>query len=296
MGQSNISFIQGNNFSGRSQLLEKLFKENNEKSIFIKEIPENNLTGIFPTVNEEINLHAGDLEKNVAYPRVINFLYLCGFEKLLLQNPLSLSGGEQTLLAIACNILLRPEKLLIDTTIEQLNESWYRPLFDFILSNPEILNEVIISDNRYKDYNPDSFNEISPDDKSVDYEYSFCLPSLAIDIIKLESYNSITLNNLSFKYPNTDVFKTLNYKFETSQIYHLKGKNGAGKSTLAKLLVGVLKSPKNSILLNEKPYNPYDYPGQLFGYSFQNPDEQLFSSTIENEILPIKKNESKDLK
>ena len=39
--------------------------------------------------------------------------------------------------------------------------------------------------------------------------------------------------------------------------------------------------------------NPYKYPGKLFGYSFQNPDELLFSRTVEEEVLRFEKRETK---
>ena len=36
--------------------------------------------------------------------------------------------------------------------------------------------------------------------------------------------------------------------------------------------------------MNDLIYNPYKYPGKLVGYHFQNPDFQLFSTTVEEEI------------
>jgi energy-coupling factor transport system ATP-binding protein len=60
---------------------------------------------------------------------------------------------------------------------------------------------------------------------------------------------------------------------------------------LAKLLSGILKMKKGEIYMDGKSIQPYRNPGQLFGYSFQNPDEQLFSRTVLNEITGDKRNE-----
>ncbi len=88
------------------------------------------------------------------------------------------------------------------------------------------------------------------------------------------------------------VFKNFNCTLQNGKIYHLKGRNGAGKTTLAKLLTGILRPTEGEILANGRVLNAYRYPGATVGYSFQSPDEQLFSSAVEYEILGRQKNET----
>jgi energy-coupling factor transport system ATP-binding protein len=66
----------------------------------------------------------------------------------------------------------------------------------------------------------------------------------------------------------------------------LVGQNGSGKTTLAKLLVGLLEPKSGQILLDEKSIESIR-PGTLarkIGFVFQNPDHQIFSPTVWEEI------------
>jgi energy-coupling factor transport system ATP-binding protein len=61
------------------------------------------------------------------------------------------------------------------------------------------------------------------------------------------------------------------------------------------VLSGILKPQGGKIIINNEEINLYKYPGKIFGYSFQNPDEQLFSRSIEEEVLRFNKKESKNI-
>jgi energy-coupling factor transport system ATP-binding protein len=63
------------------------------------------------------------------------------------------------------------------------------------------------------------------------------------------------------------------------------GKNGVGKSTLAKLLCGVLRPDTGRIMLGNQLYDAWVKPGQYIAYHFQNPDLQLFSTRLDEEII-----------
>lgn len=295
-----LNFFTGNNFSGRTECLKNIssqfsnnisFKRNN---LYVGEQPTNYISAILPTVKDEINLHRTG-ENLRLEEEIVNLFYQLGFEKHFNKNPLSLSGGEQAILVILCNLLLNPENLCIDSTIEQLNEKWYKLLFDFFIQSNVIQSNLYISDNRIGEYKLTACNLIESQPNEVSYKYKFHKPKLIKDeSIRLES-QSITIKNLTFAYDNNNpVFENLNYHFEKGNIFHLKGQNGAGKSTLAKILIGVLKLKNGTLLVNHEPYNSYKTPGALCGYSFQNVDEQLFSNTVEKEILPYLKNESKE--
>jgi energy-coupling factor transport system ATP-binding protein len=285
-----LHFIEGENFSGRSAFLDNIVE--NEGSLIIKELPTNNISGIFPTVVEELKLHyKGD--NPLIEQKIWEFLWQIHFDKHFYKNPFTLSGGEQTVLAIMSNLLLNQKILCIDTTIEQLNENWYRPVFEFLQTNKELFGRVYIADNRYKEYKLENIIVLKSDNAHKKHPYRFELPKL-IDInSNIESTHTLSIKDLSFRYDQKQtVLSKLNFEFNSSTIYHLGGKNGSGKSTLAKILAGVLKVDKNLILLDGNSYNCYTSPGSICGYSFQNPDEQLFSNSIEKEILPFRKNEN----
>jgi len=80
----------------------------------------------------------------------------------------------------------------------------------------------------------------------------------------------------------------LSFKIENNSIYALTGNNGSGKTTLLRLLVGLLKPKSGSIRIFEKNVtrNKRDLweIRQSVGFLFQNPDDQLFAPTIEEDI------------
>ena len=68
-------------------------------------------------------------------------------------------------------------------------------------------------------------------------------------------------------------------------LYHLRGKNGSGKSTFAKLLSGVLRPSHGRILFGDTEWSAHRTPGRHVSYHFQNPDLQLFTKSVEEELL-----------
>lgn len=98
---------------------------------------------------------------------------------------------------------------------------------------------------------------------------------------------SIEFVNVSFQYPETDIWVLQNVSFtiKTNMKFGIIGTTGSGKSTIAKLLVGVYRPTKGQILIDGKPIEDYDRSklNALFGYVAQ--DIFLFSETLRDNIL-----------
>ncbi len=93
---------------------------------------------------------------------------------------------------------------------------------------------------------------------------------------------------MNFEYNSNFSISDLSLIIEENSIYALTGNNGSGKTTLLRLLVGLLK-PKsgtikifNEILTRDK--NQLWKLRQRIGFLFQNPDDQLFAPTIEEDV------------
>ncbi len=93
---------------------------------------------------------------------------------------------------------------------------------------------------------------------------------------------------MNFEYNSNFSINDLSLIIEENSIYALTGNNGSGKTTLLRLLVGLLK-PKsgtikifNEILTRDK--NQLWKLRQRIGFLFQNPDDQLFAPTIEEDV------------
>ncbi|ABR54699.1 cobalt ABC transporter, ATPase subunit [Methanococcus vannielii SB] len=95
--------------------------------------------------------------------------------------------------------------------------------------------------------------------------------------------------DLSYSYPDgTVALKGLNFKAEEGEMIAILGPNGAGKSTTFLHFNGILKPSSGKVFLKGKPIS-YDNKSLLnvrktVGIVFQNPDDQLFAPTVEQDV------------
>lgn len=98
-----------------------------------------------------------------------------------------------------------------------------------------------------------------------------------------------TLEHISYQYADgTMALKDISLSFERGKKIALIGNNGAGKSTLFLLLNGILKPTSGTISFKGKKlsYSRKEIKElrQQVGIVFQNPDSQLFSSSVYEDI------------
>lgn len=96
----------------------------------------------------------------------------------------------------------------------------------------------------------------------------------------------ITTRNLSYVYPDgTEALRGIDLSVEEGESVLLLGHNGAGKSTLLKHLNGILKPTSGDIFIGEKNTKEFEVFDLVHSValSFQNPDDQIFSSTVFDE-------------
>ncbi len=105
--------------------------------------------------------------------------------------------------------------------------------------------------------------------------------------------NVFSLRDVSYSYANSVVvLKDLNLDFPAGQRTVIVGANGTGKSTLLSLLDGLVFPSSGSVAafgkaLSEKALDDHDFSRDFrkrVAFVFQNPDVQLFSSTVWDEI------------
>ncbi len=68
----------------------------------------------------------------------------------------------------------------------------------------------------------------------------------------------IECREVSFSYGAEETLRDINLSAGKGKMVGLLGANGAGKSTLLKILTGILKPQKGSVLFDEKPLQGYD--------------------------------------
>jgi energy-coupling factor transport system ATP-binding protein len=92
---------------------------------------------------------------------------------------------------------------------------------------------------------------------------------------------------LCFSYPlGARALEAIDFQIRPGEFVAIVGQNGSGKTTLAKHLVGLLRPSQGRILLDGRDrttLRPAE-TAHLAGYVFQNPDHQIFASTVEAEV------------
>lgn len=109
----------------------------------------------------------------------------------------------------------------------------------------------------------------------------------------------IQCKNLSHTYPgDVKALKGVNMEVRKGEMVAIIGQNGSGKTTLAKHLNGLLLPTEGEILVNGLPTKEQGIfkLGQSVGYVFQNPDHQIFSGKVFDEVAfsPRLRNFSED--
>jgi energy-coupling factor transporter ATP-binding protein EcfA2 len=208
----------------------------------------------------------------------------------------------------ACNVRV---PWLLDLFFEFSNTSQKRPkyeipvnfkeAFEFIpsLNNEDLklLFEMLIK----KEIEPQDLKDFEDFKNYIDFDDLYITSlkealghqtktSLVNNVEEIEGSNVILeTRHLTFEYPNSNItaINDLNIKIERGDFIGLVGPNGAGKTTLLYLLANLYPPTKGQILYegkNIQEVNTYDYAKEI-GFIFQNPENMIFKSTIQDEIL-----------
>jgi cobalt transport protein ATP-binding subunit len=98
---------------------------------------------------------------------------------------------------------------------------------------------------------------------------------------------AVETEDLWFAYPGGDwVLKGVNLTVRSGEMVGLIGQNGSGKTTLAQTIMGILKPRRGRIRLFGKDVTSQDLMERAVtvGYVFQNPDYQIFTKSVYEEI------------
>lgn len=97
----------------------------------------------------------------------------------------------------------------------------------------------------------------------------------------------VEVKNISFRYPNGYLaVDDVSFSIERGENIAIVGQNGAGKTTTVKMLNGLTKPCSGDVLIDGESTQKYTTAqmARRVGYVFQNPDDQIFNSTVYNEI------------
>jgi energy-coupling factor transport system ATP-binding protein len=96
-------------------------------------------------------------------------------------------------------------------------------------------------------------------------------------------FREVRFSYPSYKGPSKPVFEGLNLSILQGRYVALMGPNGSGKSTLGKLIKGLLSPSSGQIFIHGLSLKPGEICPRV-GYIFSNPENQIVSSVVEEDI------------
>ncbi len=98
----------------------------------------------------------------------------------------------------------------------------------------------------------------------------------------------IALHHLFYKFPDTQnyVLKDISFAMNKGEVIGIMGSNGAGKTTLIKTLNGLIRPTEGKLFFRGEDTTSKTTAvlSRKIGLVFQNPNHQLFSNTVEDEM------------
>ncbi|MEM2904870.1 MAG: ABC transporter ATP-binding protein [Candidatus Bathyarchaeia archaeon] len=97
----------------------------------------------------------------------------------------------------------------------------------------------------------------------------------------------IELSDVFYTYPNGfEALRGVDLTIERGEFVAVMGENGAGKTTMVKLFNGLLKPTRGTVTVDDVKTTDVSVAqlSRKVGLVFQNPDHQLFSETVEEEV------------
>ena len=97
----------------------------------------------------------------------------------------------------------------------------------------------------------------------------------------------VVFENVEFGYPDGNLaLKGVNLEIKRGEFVALIGPNGSGKTTLLSCLIGLNRPTAGRILINGQDIRKRGVAeqAQVVGYLFQNPDYQLFTDSVHEEV------------
>jgi cobalt/nickel transport system ATP-binding protein len=101
------------------------------------------------------------------------------------------------------------------------------------------------------------------------------------------SHHKLEVKDLRFSYPDgSEAIKKISFTIRHGESVAIIGANGAGKSTLLMLMMGILFPDSGAVLVGDVRVTQKTLPTirQRLGMVFQNPDDQLFMTTVYDDV------------
>jgi len=265
------------------------------------QVPEAQLFNL--TVEEEVafgcqnlGLAPDEVEERVAFA-----LAAVGIEAYRNRTLYQMSGGEKQLVAIASVLAMRPEVLVLDEPLSDLDGKGVLRVLDVLgrlnasLGISVVLiehrthqvadaaNRVVVMDEGriVLDGKPEALNQ----EQALLKRLGVRVPGdiqpkkVCTTLGSMEAEPVVFVQGVEFGYNGHPVLKGADLQVRRGEFVALVGDSGAGKTTLAHLIAGALRPKAGAIRVTGEGRG-----GQKIGLLLQNPSEQLFCDTVGEEV------------
>ena len=201
----------------------------------------------------------------------------------------TLSGGQKQRLAIAGTLAVGTTILLLDEPTSDLDESSRTELLDALSELHRQGHTILMTEHRFAGLEGLVDRVITMDDGRILSNGTFpAVCSVAKRNHVPRSQNAEVLvqaDNIEYAYAGRQpVLQEVSFGLRAGEVVALTGPNGSGKTTLLKVLCGLLRPQRGRLQVAgiQRP-SLRNVVGKV-GFLFQNPDEQIFTDRVADEI------------
>ena len=244
---------------------------------------------------ESLGLSAAEIDR-----RLLETAGALGIEHLLLRSPMSLSGGEKRLAAIASVVCLEPKIVLLDEPFANLDLAGVERVREVLKTLHRNGRTVVVIEQRMDGFLDDITRCLILENGRVRHDTGRKLARTLISEEKLiPSYpprkpNSrisgapviLEARGLSCRAGRKQILENIDFKIRQGETVALVSQTGAGKTTLIRHLNGLAKPTRGEIRFEGEPVGKKP-PSQMawdVGLSFQNPNDQFFKNQVRDEL------------
>jgi energy-coupling factor transporter ATP-binding protein EcfA2 len=220
-------------------------------------------------------------------------------EPLLGRSPMALSGGERRLAAIASVICVEPSVLVLDEPHANLDWEGVRLLRDALRQIHKGGKSVVVIEQILGVFTEDITRCVLLQEGKVrlDSPSEDAVPLLLEEHLipryaprsrrPPETEVILEVDRLAHERGGAAVLKDVSFRIRKGETIALVGRNGSGKTTLIKHFNGLLRPTAGEVRFKGLPVRA-SAPSQMarsIGLCFQNANDQLFKSTVKEELM-----------
>ncbi len=226
-----------------------------------------------------------------------------GLEKPLDFDTAKLSMGEKYRLLLACQLAMNPRLLILDEPTAQLDPEGLTKLCRIVVELKKNRVALLLCENEPgplreavdHHWHLDADGKLHPG-PAPDVVRSQALPSVSrSDTLPGISETALRVSDLAVTdMAGRTIWSDVSFFLPRSRRAVIYGLNGSGKTTLIRCLLGFEKPAGGEVRIFDKDPNPSTLRGRV-GCLFQNPQRQLFETTVFEEVaFPIKRRRKGD--